>query len=144
MQLTVFSDYALRTLIYVALKDSPASLNEISSAFNISRNHLSKAVSALEKGGFVKTKRGPGGGIGLPRAPSQINLGDVIRHTEPSFDIVECFDPITNQCKISDLCSLHGVLENAKDAFLHVLSSHSLADIIQNKTALKLRLDGPK
>jgi Rrf2 family transcriptional regulator, nitric oxide-sensitive transcriptional repressor len=137
MHLTTFSDYAFRILIYLAARDAPSSLNDISEAYSISRNHLIKAVNVLEKNDFINTKRGVGGGISLAREPSEIGLADVVKCTEPGFAIVECFDRENNKCTITSVCKLKHILGDALDAFLAELSGHTLADVTGNSGELQ-------
>ena len=136
MHLTTFSDYAFRILIYLSLRKAPCSLNEISQAYGISRNHLIKAVNVLEKNGFINTKRGVGGGISLAKPASEIGLADVVKSTEPSFTIVECFDREKNKCVITSACKLKLILNDALNAFLDELAGHTLADITGNSRDL--------
>lgn len=133
MRLTTFSDFALRALIFLESQHKPASLRQIADAYGISHNHLVKVVNLLQKAGFVATRRGPGGGVTLGRPADQINLGDVLRATEPDFNIVECLDMGTNACPIAGLCALTNVLTDAKDSFLAEVSRHTLADVLPNK-----------
>ena len=94
MHLTQFSDYSLRLVIYLACHpDKLVSADEISRAFGISRHHLVKVVQTLTEIGVVEAHRGRGGGMGLAMRPSEVNIGWLIRRTEPHFDLVECFDP---------------------------------------------------
>lgn len=145
MHLTTFTDYAFRVLIYLSSRKAPSSLNEISQAYGISRNHLIKAVNVLEKNGFIHTKRGVGGGISLARLTSEIGLAEVVKCTEPSFTIVECFDKEKNTCSISGACKLKRILNNALKAFMDELAEHTLADITGNSRVLLkiLTLDDP-
>src|SRR5208337_3734127 len=91
MQLTRFTDYSLRVLVYLgAYPDRLCTISETADAYGISVNHLMKVVNRLSSVGYVETIRGKGGGMRLSRAPKMINIGDVVRHMEDSFDIVEC------------------------------------------------------
>lgn len=137
MQLTQYTDYALRTLMYLALCDGNATITEISERYAISRNHLVKVVHNLGKGGFIITTRGRQGGLRLAHPPSEINLGTVVRSTEPNFHLVECFDVSRNQCKITAACQLKGVLASAFSAFLAVLDQYTLEDLVSNQRQLK-------
>ncbi len=136
MQITYFSDYSLRVLVYLAVKDDKASIAEMSQAFGISKNHLGKAVHHLIKLGCLKSIRGKMGGVILAREPEKINLGEIIQKLEPHMDIVECFNRQKDTCTITPACHLKGVFQEAKDAFLAVLKKYSLADITQNKKVL--------
>ena len=139
MKLTTFSDYAFRVLIYLASTGESASLSELAQAYGISRNHLVKAVNTLEKNGFVRTRRGVGGGIILARPASEISLVEVARSTEPNFTIVECFDYENNTCRIAGACRLERILQDATRAFMAEIGKYTLADITGNsKVLLKL------
>jgi Rrf2 family nitric oxide-sensitive transcriptional repressor len=137
MQLTMFSDYALRVALYLAThQDELVSVPEVSRAYGISSAHLTKVAQRLTELGLVEAVRGRGGGLRLARAPEQIGVGALVRATEPHFDLVECFDPETNTCPISAACGLKGALEKARRAFLEVLDGYTLADFVRRKDRL--------
>ena len=137
MQLTTFTDYSIRVLILLAVyEDELVSISQISEAYDISRNHLMKVVHQLGQLGFIETIRGRGGGIRLTRPAEDIVLGDVVRKTEPSLNIVECFDPTTDRCAITPACALRRALYEARSAFLGVLDNQSLADMLTQKQQL--------
>jgi Rrf2 family nitric oxide-sensitive transcriptional repressor len=129
MQLTMFSDLALRVLMFTqAAGERLVTIDEIANAYGISRAHLTKVVNALTRTGYLTAIRGRSGGLRLARPADQINLGDVIRMTEPDFALVECF-ATGNQCVITNCCRLQGVFEEALQAFLAVLDQNTLASI---------------
>jgi Rrf2 family nitric oxide-sensitive transcriptional repressor len=134
MQLTRYSDYSLRVLIYLAVRpEQLATIEEISQAYRISKAHLMKVVHQMGRAGFLETVRGRGGGFRLARAAEEISIGDVIRFTEDRMDLVECFDPGTSHCRIEPVCGLRGVLEDALDAFLKTLDRYTLADLVARR-----------
>lgn len=134
MNLTLHTDYSLRILLYLAEhKDRPVSTREISEAYGVSRHHLVRVVQTLQTHGFVKAATGRSGGITLARDPSRINIGEVVRTTEPNFRIVECFDIKENTCRILPVCSLRGVLGTALESFFETLNQYTLADIAHRK-----------
>jgi Rrf2 family nitric oxide-sensitive transcriptional repressor len=129
MQLTRFSDYALRVLMFVHAADGRlVTIEEMANAYGISRTHLMKVVNTLTRTGYLTAVRGRSGGLKLARRASEIVLGDVVRATEPDFALVECFSS-GNRCVISRRCKLQGVLGSALDAFLEVLDQHTLESI---------------
>ena len=136
MQITSFSDYSLRILIYLGIRGEKASITEISKAFGISKNHLVKAAHNLIKLGYIRSIRGKHGGILLAVTPSSINLGEIIQQLEPNLDIVECFDKKTNTCNIAPTCHLKSIFREAEQAFLKTLNKYSLAELIKNKKQL--------
>lgn len=137
MNLTRFTDYSLRTLIYVGMHpDRNSSIEEVSDAFRISRNHLLKVVHTLGRLGFLTTLRGRSGGLRLGMPAEDIRLGDVVRATEPGFELLECFEPTRDQCVITSQCRLKGVLHRALRSFLHELDQHTLKDLLANRSDL--------
>lgn len=131
MQLSQYTDYALRVLIYAAVRqESRCVTAEVASTFGVSRHHVVKIVNELRHLGYLETTRGRAGGFALARAPEDICLGDVVRRTEGSMRIVECFDHQTNTCPLARACGLKGVLTDAFDAFMDVLDRHSVADLV--------------
>ncbi len=136
MKLTLYSDYSLRVLMYVARQEHRVQIDEIAKFYGISKNHLTKVVNNLATLGYIETTRGRGGGIRIKMAPEEINIGALIRKTEEHFNLVECFDRETNTCPIAGICGLQGVLGEALNAYLSVLDKYTLQDILFRKIAL--------
>ena len=133
MRLTQWTDYTLRVLMYCAATEGrvqPVTITEVAQGYGISRSHLMKIVQELSASGLLETTRGRGGGIRLKQPASSINIGAVVRATETDFNLVECFDPSTNQCRLSVDCGLKGVLWRAMQAYLAVLDGVTLADLL--------------
>ncbi len=142
MNLTYYTNYSLRVIIYLGLHSaSLASISQISEAFGISRNHLIKVVHNLARLGFITTMRGRGGGLRLARDPSQINIGEVVRKTEPSFNWVECSNAAQNTCPLSPLCELRGIMRAAGEAFLSTLDRYTLADVLVRRKQMAALLN---
>lgn len=130
MRLTLYTDYSLRVLIYLASKeDENVTITELADFYRISRNHLVKVVHNLGLDGYILTTRGRHGGLKLARSAKEILIGEVVRSTEPDFDLLECFNPVTDKCVISKSCSLKSVIFDAQAGFLDVLDKYTLADI---------------
>jgi Rrf2 family nitric oxide-sensitive transcriptional repressor len=132
MRLTQSTDYTLRVLMYCAScqgREQPVTITEIAESHAISRSHLTKIVQQLGAMQLLETTRGRGGGIRLMKAPREINIGDVVRQTETDFNMVECFDPLVNQCGLSQRCKLKGLLQQATASYLAVLDSMTLQDL---------------
>lgn len=138
MRLTVYTDYALRVLMYLAVHSGPKpTIGEIASSYRVSRNHLMKVVYELGVAGYIETVRGKNGGLRLARRPQDIGLGELIRQTEPDMALVPCFDPVNSPCAIAPACRLRGALHQARAAFLDVLDGYTLADLVGNRPALQ-------
>lgn len=137
MRLTAFTDYSLRVLIYLAAEPQRrATIAEIAEAFGVKENHLTKVVHFLGKAGLLATVRGKGGGLGLARPPAEIVIGQVVRETEGAAVPAECFGEDRGHCRITRVCRLSGVLNEAVEAFYAVLDRHTLEDITHNRQQL--------
>lgn len=62
----------------------------------------------------------------LAKPAAEINVGWLVRQTEPHFHLVECLDEATNTCPIAPACGLKGALIRAQKAFLAVLDEYTL------------------
>lgn len=145
MQLSLYSDYALRLLIKLALEPERLhTIREVAEAYGVSHHHLTKIAQELGRHGFVETVRGRGGGIRLNRPADQIVVGDVFRRTEENLALVDCFDPARPSCAISSACRLKHVLNEALGAFLAVLDGVTIADLTEEKDALRALLPHPR
>jgi Rrf2 family nitric oxide-sensitive transcriptional repressor len=130
MRLTTFSDYAIRVLMFAAAAgERLVTVEETAKAYGISRAHLMKVVNILTREGYLTGVRGRSGGFRLARPPQEINLGALLRATEPDFALVECFAP-GNRCVVTRRCKLPNVLNAALNAFIATLDKHSLADLL--------------
>jgi len=130
MQLTRYTDFGVRTLMYLAVQPDRTTLfriAEITEVFDLSPNHVSKIVHHLGKLGYLETIRGKMGGFRLGKPASEINLGQLIRALENSLAPIDCSKPY---------CRLKGVLAQAVEAYLSVLDQYSLEDIVSNRNEL--------
>ena len=131
MQLTLYTDYSLRVLIYLSLnRERTSTISEIAEFYQISRNHLVKVVHNLSQKGYINSTRGKGGGLVLADDPKTVNVGKVVRDTEPNFHIVDCFNEETTPCSVEPLCKLKGILGTALGQFLQVLDQYTIADML--------------
>ncbi|MGB5591277.1 MAG: Rrf2 family transcriptional regulator [Gammaproteobacteria bacterium] len=143
MRLTVFTDYALRVLMYLAVNpEQKVTIRDVAEGYGISRNHLMKVVNKLTRAELVDASRGVNGGLRLARAPEEITIGEVVRKTEDEIALVECFRA-DNQCIITPECALKDVFGEAQTAFLDVLDSYTLADLMAPRSRLAKRLRIP-
>ncbi|MHB0991865.1 MAG: Rrf2 family transcriptional regulator [Burkholderiales bacterium] len=135
MQLTQYTDYSLRVLVYLNVKrEGRATISELADFYAISRNHLVKVVHHLAQENFIHTQRGKNGGISLARNAGQIRIGDVVRSTEPNFEIAECFNKEKNTCVLAPDCHLKHILYEANRAFLEILDRYTIADTKSTET----------
>lgn len=138
VRLTLYTDYSLRVLLYLADKpEATVTITEVTDFYKISRNHLVKVVHNLGLNGFITTTRGKNGGIKLSRPADQILLSEVVLKTEPDMELLECFNPQRDRCAISPTCRLKSMLYEGRAAFMAVLEKQTLADAAVPITAPK-------
>ena len=144
MRLSVHTDYALRTLMFLAARDGHHSITEISSRYGISRNHLMKVAQRLVANGFVESVLGRGGGLKLARPAGSLNVGDIVRTLEDTGNFVECFNAETNNCVVTPVCGLSRVLSDGLQVYLSYLDKFTIADLVGDREKFRLALDkGP-
>ncbi len=133
MRLSVHTDYALRTLMYLAAHDGHHSITEIAGQYGISKNHLMKVAQRLVAEGFVESVRGRSGGLLLNQPADTINVGKVVRTFEDYGAFVECFDKASNSCVVSPVCGLRHVLADGVEVFLRHLDGFTVADLVGDR-----------
>jgi len=130
MKVTRQADYSLRVLLYLALHPGRiCSVGEIASSYGVSAHHLSKVAQLLGRLGYIELIRGQAGGLRLACDPDTVTIGELVRKTEPSFDLLECFDHETNTCPIDGVCSLKGLFKAAQKEFLKTLDKCTLSRV---------------
>lgn len=134
MRLTRQTNYAIRILMYCAANgDRLSRVQDIAAANNVSELFLFKILHKLVENGLAQTVRGRNGGVRLGRPAADISLFDVVRVTEESFSMADCFDNDAADCPLIDSCSLNSALRKALGAFLEVLASYSIEDIVRSR-----------
>lgn len=137
MRLTSFTDYSLRTLLYLsANRDRLVTIQDIADLHAISKNHLMKVVYQLGLNGLIETVRGRNGGLRLAREPKDINIGALVRQTETDFYMAPCFESGNSDCPLTPGCRLKSALAQATQAYLAVLDGVSLEDMLPMPEAI--------
>jgi Rrf2 family nitric oxide-sensitive transcriptional repressor len=137
LRLTIYTDYSLRLLIYLAVKnDGLATIAEVAKQYRVSKNHLMKVAHQLGVAGYIETVRGRTGGLRLAKSAASIVLGEIVRHTEPDMALVPCFTQ-KDGCAIERCCVLRRALDKARIAFLEVLDGYTLADLAKPRAPLR-------
>ncbi|CAB3711980.1 Rrf2 family transcriptional regulator [Achromobacter aegrifaciens] len=135
MQLTRFTDFGLRVLMYLTQcrdRSAAVTIPEIADRFSVSRNHLVKVVHFMAQQGWVSTSRGKGGGLRLSQSADRYRLGDLIQQLEQQGPLIDCREP---PCALDGACRLSGVLAQTLQAFYEALNGYTLADLVRDPTA---------
>lgn len=148
MRLTDYTDYSLRVLLYLAVRGAGLStIQDISHAYGISKNHLMKVVQELGERGWVETVRGRNGGLRIAEHTRTLTVGEVVRATESDFALVSCLPDqqgVQRPCVITPQCRLRGALQAASNAFLAELDRYTIGEVAepQGPLAALLGLSG--
>jgi len=136
MQLTLYTDYSFRVLLYLGVnRDRLCTIAEISERCAATQNHLVKVVHNLGREGYIQTMRGRTGGIKLKMEPEAIKLTDIIRSTEVNLNIAECLRE-NNTCRITEVCKIKHIFEEAQSQFINTLDNYTVADLLKEKEQL--------
>ncbi len=135
MRLALQTDYALRTLMFLATRGERGTTDDVAGLFGISRAHVAKVVNQLARHGYIRSIRGVGGGIELSRPADQIRVGEVVVAFEGPMHLLDCVS-MQDVCIIEKFCKLKNVLAKAEQLQLDYLNSVTLADVIPTKRQL--------
>lgn len=141
MRLTRQTNYAIRILMYCAANNDRLSrIPEIAAAYSVSELFLFKILQPLVEAGLVQTVRGRNGGVRLGKPAAEITLFDVVRVTEESFAMAECFENDAVDCPLIDSCALNAALRKALGAFFDVLESYTIEDLVRERQDVRFLL----
>ncbi|WP_143315487.1 Rrf2 family transcriptional regulator [Clostridium sp. HBUAS56017] len=130
MNLSKFSDYAFRILIYLAEnQDKLCTVEELASSLEVSEHHVKKIVHRLAKTEYIVSSKGRNGGLKLGMEPKDINLGKILVITEEKLNLLECFSSARHECNYFD-CKFKAILGDALTAFIDEVSKYTLQDIL--------------
>lgn len=131
MQLSKFTDYGFRSLVYLANNsDKHCTVEKLALELNVSRHHLKKVINKLAKTDYIISEKGRGGGLKLGTLPENINLGKVLLVTEDNLNLVECMGE-NNICPLMNKgCKLKGIINKSLESFVGEFSKHTLRDIL--------------
>jgi Rrf2 family nitric oxide-sensitive transcriptional repressor len=123
--------------MYSAMKGEELSrVKDIAQAFGISHAHLTKCVHQLGQWGYLENVRGRAGGFRLARPAADITVGEIVRRTEDSLELVECFNAETNTCPLMQMCRLNVTFKRALAKFMDELDAVTIAEIVANRSQL--------
>lgn len=131
MQLSKTFDYAIRSLVHLALlpPGQGADLRAISVSQGVPVSYLAKVMRNLVRGGLVNSTLGRDGGYALRKPPEQITLLQVYEVMEGELRLVECMDSERN-CTLSRGCTQASVWRKLTQAVEGIFRETTLADLL--------------
>jgi Rrf2 family nitric oxide-sensitive transcriptional repressor len=134
VNLKLHTDFALRTLLYLAHCDRQTSVEEIATAYGISRDHLFKVVQQLVRLGYIVSRPGRKGGIRLAKDASLMNVATIVGQLEGRNGVIGCI-PDPSVCVLEPGCVLRSMLIKAEEAFYETLGHATIADLIKGNAS---------
>ncbi|MBX6313668.1 MAG: Rrf2 family transcriptional regulator [Isosphaeraceae bacterium] len=130
MRLALHTDYALRMLLFLATRGGRSTIQEVAEFYGVSAHHLGKVAHQLGRLGYVRSVRGPGGGIELVRVPGRITVGEVVADFEGrNIHLLDCIDT-PGLCVIQPGCTLRRVLAEAERRQMEYLNGVTLEALL--------------
>ena len=131
MQLNITTDYAIRIVYYLALKEETITASELASVLKIPVNYISKITKKLKAAEIVQACEGIKGGYALMKKPGMLSLFDIVSSMEVTMKINRCLEP-DGFCSrnATDYCNVHKALLNVQKTYEDALKSVTIADLI--------------
>ena len=137
MRLSLYTDFSLRLLVYLAgVRDGkPVSAGLIAEKYRVSAHHMHKVAQGLRKLGYVESVCGRNGGLRLAVPANSLRIGDVVEAMEGRGHMADC---ARGPCMLHGACILKGALDRAERNFLDELRKYTLADVVRGPTVIRL------
>lgn len=131
MQLSKFTDYTFRVLIYMGThQDELCTVEGLAKKLEVSEHHLKKVIHQLAKTDYLISIKGRAGGLKLGLAPELINLGDVLKISEDNLCVINCLKENTSCSFMIEECKLKRIIHEATKKFIDEFSQYTLHDIL--------------
>lgn len=137
MRIPMRVDYGVRALVELAMRygEGPVQTSVIAYRQGIPESYLERLMSALNKSGFVYSRRGPQGGHLLARSPQQINLHEVMQELDGNASPVDCLT-LPTDCMFAGSCAQKEIWQTVEESIQQVLEGTTLAHLADRQNAL--------
>lgn len=141
--LTNKGKYGLKAMVHLARLAPGATVQsaEIATAEQISKKFLDSILLDLRNAGFVRSKKGPGGGYALARDAREISVGSIIRALDGPLAPIECASRTAYQpcddCRDLEACAVRLTMLEVRDAMAAILDTKSLAEMVARADAVR-------
>jgi Rrf2 family protein len=131
------SKYALKALGFMARTKGKETflIAELAEAENIPKKFLEAILLTLKSQGILASRKGPGGGYWLAKAPATITIGDIIRSFEGDTAPVQCLTENASgacpECFDAATCGTRLVMADVHKAVSAIIDTVTLADMVE-------------
>lgn len=142
MKISTKGRYALRLMLDLAMEEKQiVRLKDVAQRQEISMKYLEQIISVLQKCGYVKSLRGPGGGYTLAKSPKDYTVGMILRQIEGSLAPVACLEHEENTCSRNLECVTLIFWKKLYDAINEVVDQVTLADMQEWQKEIQGKMD---
>ena len=131
MRITYKGDYALKTILYLALNEGKLlTIQKIAKSLDIPVKFLEQVLLELKRAGFVNSKRGKIGGYFLAKPAKNIKLGEVIRFIDGRLEPIACIDNNYKDCKDLKVCVFRKIWQEITEKISSIVDNISFEDLV--------------
>jgi len=140
MRLSLYTDFSLRLLVYLAAADPdvPVSTTAIAQKYRVSAHHMRKVAQGLGRLGYIESLEGRRGGLRMSVPPEELRVGDVVEKLEGIGRLVQCK---RGPCPLHGGCALKGERVRAERMFVAELNKVTIADVVRTPGPTVLKLE---
>lgn len=137
--------YAMNALVNLAKKynTGPILIAEIAQEENIPQKFLEAILLELKKAGVLSSKKGKGGGYYLIKAPSDVNLADIMRLFDGPIALLPCvtykYYERCEECKDEEVCGIRDAFLQVRNKSVEIMKNSTLESIINREDRLKIK-----
>lgn len=145
MQIKITTDYAIRSILYLATHKGVVNAQEIGENMGIPGGYITKVLRSLRVAGIVSSMKGGDGGYMLMRTPEQITMQDIVAAMEKTVRINRCLEDdgfcsrhAAASCPVHDYyCGLQRMLDD-------YLSGTTVQDILDYNCGVRKHYRKPE
>jgi Rrf2 family protein len=140
LKLSKKTDYAIILLTHLGEQESPVSAQEVATFYKLPYPMVANILKQLVSSGLIESTRGQRGGYVLARSAEEINLSEIIRITDSTFELVECVHD-EDLCKVHQCCPTRRPLISLHNKIQHFVEETTLASIIEDSQTNNFNLE---
>jgi Rrf2 family cysteine metabolism transcriptional repressor len=132
MRLSTKGEYASRAMLELSLHYNEGALHirDISRSQHIPERFLEQILLLLKRAGYLRSKKGQGGGYFLSKPPSEISVAEVIRVMDGPLAPIDCVSVTAHEiCPMEDSCGLRWLWKDVRDSVARILERTTFADL---------------
>jgi len=132
MRLSKKTDYALRALFTLVehYGGAPIPIRELARRNDVPKRFLEQIMLALKSQGWVDSSAGIRGGYFLAKPPTEITMGQVVRHFDGILAPIDCVSVTGYQrCSQESVCRFRRIFYDVRNYVANLMDKATLAEV---------------